>query len=92
MNRVDITEEAWEDINNLPEHLQEECLDTLERLEQGIIRGHPLDKKGHRDLRGCFKLYFNNAKHRIVYTKKENFIIIDEIHPDKWKTSLDYFK
>jgi hypothetical protein len=66
---IQIDEYSWEDINKLNMKLQEECLDTLSKLEKGEINGIPLGNLDDRDLTGCYKLYFNNAKHRIIYTK-----------------------
>lgn len=70
--KIILLKEASEDIINLPEFLQKECLNTLERLEKNIHLGIPLEDKNGRDLTGYFKLYFNNAKHRIIYKKTAN--------------------
>ena len=72
---IQIDEYSWEDINKLSKKLQEECLYILSKLENGAINGIPLGNLDNRDLTGCYKLYFNNAKHRIIYTKVNDEII-----------------
>jgi len=69
MNKIIISGDSWEDIEKLDEHLKEECWEMLEKLESGEIWGRELGNLDGRDLTGCYKLYFNNAKHRIIYTK-----------------------
>ncbi len=59
--------------------MQKECLITLKKLENNIHLGKPLKNNGIRDLSNCYKLYFNEAKHRIVYIKEQGKIIIKGI-------------
>lgn len=61
---------VMEDIRKLPQDVQDECFEVLEKLQLNIHLGKPLDQQDDRDLRGCFKLYFHKAQFRIIYQKK----------------------
>ena len=70
---VSFTEESKADYDALPANLKEECGLLLRKLERaGKKLGIPLENKNGRDLRGYYKLYFDQARHRVVYT------VIDE--------------
>lgn len=71
--------EVFQDIAQLPIELQKECLDTLDKLSKNIHLGKALENKNGRDLSGYYKLYFNEAKHRIVYKKYQEQIKIESI-------------
>jgi mRNA-degrading endonuclease RelE of RelBE toxin-antitoxin system len=61
------------DYDALTPELKYECKLILHKLERaGKKLGIPLENKNGKDLRGYYKLYFNQARYRIVYT------IIDE--------------
>lgn len=72
-------EGALEDLLSLSEALQDECMSILVKLEDNLHLGRPLESKNGRDLRGFYKLYFNNAKYRIIYKKVENHVEIEGI-------------
>jgi len=70
---VSFTEESKADSDALPANLKEECGLLLRKLERaGKKLGIPLANKNGKDLRGYYKLYFDQARHRVVYT------VIDE--------------
>jgi hypothetical protein len=74
MNRADVffTELSKSDYDALPQALKEECAVLLKKLERvGKRLGIALENKNGKDLRGYYKLYFDNARHRIVYTEAE---------------------
>ncbi|MCL2088664.1 MAG: hypothetical protein FWH14_04190 [Oscillospiraceae bacterium] len=71
MKRADVkfTSDSKADFNNLPNDLKSECSQLLRKLEQaGKKLGIPLENKNGKDLRGYYKLYFNNARHRVIYS------------------------
>lgn len=73
----EISDEASDDIKKLPnDKLKRECLDTLKSLRNGRIRGQRLENKNGRDLSDCFKLYFDEARYRIVYQIEPECLII----------------
>lgn len=76
---VEYTDEAYEDLNNLPEELLIECLDEIDALEDNLHHGKPLFNKNGKDLKGCFKIFFDKAQYRIIYTKSENKVLINNI-------------
>lgn len=80
MNRIYITEHAWNDLDKLSLELQEECFLMLEKLENNIYLGQCLENKNGRDLSDCRKIYFNQAKHRIVYRIIDGQIKIEGIN------------
>ena len=66
---VKLTELSKLDYESLTPSLQNECSRILRKLEYaGKKLGIPLENKNGIDLRGYYKLYFNKARHRIVYT------------------------
>lgn len=76
---VEFTELAREDFENLPRNIQKECYDTLKKLEKNLHIGLKLKNNGIRDLSNCYKLYFHNAKYRIIYIKENKKIIIQQV-------------
>jgi mRNA-degrading endonuclease RelE of RelBE toxin-antitoxin system len=71
MKKVEVffTELSQADYNALSPELREECAALLKKLRKAGKRlGIPLENKNGKDLRGYYKLYFNNARHRVVYT------------------------
>lgn len=67
---VQFTSLSESDLDNLSDSLFDECMTMIAKLEHNINLGKPLMNKNGRDLSDCYKIYFNNAKHRIVYRKK----------------------
>ena len=52
----------------------------LRKLERvGKRLGIPLENKNGKDLIGYYKLYFNHARHRIIYTVSEDEIEITAV-------------
>lgn len=76
---VKLTELAKGDFGNLPRDIQKECYDTLKKLEKNLHMGLKLKNNGIRDLSNCYKLYFHNAKYRIIYIKENEKIIIHQV-------------
>jgi len=77
---VSFTEESKADYNALPANLKEECGLLLRKLERaGKKLGIPLENKNGRDLRGYYKLYFDQARYRVVYTVVDEQIEITAV-------------
>ena len=77
---VQLTELAKNDYNNLPQNLKDECKELLLKLQKrGKNFGIALENKNGKDLRGYYKLYFDEARYRIVYTIVNEKIEITEI-------------
>ncbi len=62
-------EEVANDLAALSDQVFDECMIMIKKLEKNIHLGQPLQNKNGKNLSGCYKIYFNNAKHRIVYRK-----------------------
>ena len=65
--KVNILPDAWEDYENLDDSLIDEVEMYLTKLENNRFLGQPLEDKNGKELSNCRKIYFNKAKHRIVY-------------------------
>jgi mRNA interferase RelE/StbE len=76
---VELTELAKEDFSNLPEDIKQDCYNTLKKLEKNLNMGLELKNNGIRDLSDCYKLYFFNAKYRIIYMKENKKITVHQI-------------
>jgi len=77
---VFFTEASKADYDALGPELKKECAALLRKLERaGKKLGIPLENKNGKDLRGYFKLYFNQARHRVVYTVSEENIEITAV-------------
>lgn len=70
--KVNLKKEAAEDLLLLPDQVFNEYLIMEGKLKRNINLGQPLINKNGKDLSDCYKIYFNNAKYRIVYRKKNN--------------------
>lgn len=79
---VKLIGEAIKDLESLPQPLREECIKLLKKLSYNVNLGIKLENKNGRDLSDCYKLYFNNAKHRIVYRKNNNSITIEGVYAE----------
>jgi len=80
MAKVILTRDAQDDLLKLPPLLQDECLALLRKLDRvGARLGIPLENKNGKDLAGYYKLYFNHARHRVIYTKAGNMIEITAV-------------
>ncbi|MCL2500606.1 MAG: hypothetical protein FWE90_09760 [Defluviitaleaceae bacterium] len=67
---VFFTELSKADYDALPKTLRDECVYTLKKLRRvGKKLGIELENKNGKNLSGYYKLYFNQARHRIVYTE-----------------------
>ncbi|EDT25482.1 TPA: hypothetical protein K8N36_003163 [Clostridium perfringens] len=69
---ISLIQAALDDLDLLPDEVFEEYLQMEEKLKKNIHLGQALKNKNNKNLSNCFKLYFNNAKYRIVYLKKNN--------------------
>ena len=65
--KVLLSDEARSDIMKLPQSLQKQCIDKLSQLEQNHKLGRKLTIRNGKDLRGLRKIYFDEARYRIVY-------------------------
>ena len=82
MKKVEVffTELSQADYNALSPDLQSECATLLRKLQRaGKSLGIPLENKNGMDLRGYYKLYFDNARHRVVYTVTDEKIEITQV-------------
>jgi len=67
---VFFTELSKADYDALPKVLRDECAYMLKKLRKvGKGLGIPLENKNGKDLTGYYKIYFDQARHRIVYTE-----------------------
>ena len=83
------TELSKADYDALTPELQSECSVILRKLERaGKKLGIPLENRNNKDLRGYFKLYFNQARHRIIYTVVDERIEITAVG-ETMKESLE---
>lgn len=77
MKQIEYFPEVENDFSKLVEtntkgqELALEALGLLDDLADGKINGQPLTLLHGIDLRGYKRLYFNNAKHRIIYKEIE---------------------
>ena len=78
--KVFFTEDSKADFDALSPDLKKECATLLRKLERaGKKLGIPLENKNGKDLRGYYKLYFNHAHHRVVYTVLDEKIEITSL-------------
>jgi len=77
---IEFTEASKRDYDSLPSKLHAECTELLKKLKRvGKKLGKPLENKKGIDLSNYYKLYFDEARYRIVYTAKDDEIEITEI-------------
>lgn len=69
---VKLRKEAVNDLMDLSDEVYKEYLEMENKLKRNIHLGQALQDKNGKDLSDCFKLYFCEAKYRIVYRKKNN--------------------
>lgn len=67
--KVTLREEASEELMLLSDELYDEYLVMESKLKRNIHLGQPLFNQNGKDLSDCYKIYFNESKHRIVYRK-----------------------
>ncbi|MCL2081222.1 MAG: hypothetical protein FWH16_03875 [Oscillospiraceae bacterium] len=80
ITEVFFTELSKADYNALCPKLRVECSALLRKLRRvGGSLGIPLENKNGRDLRGYYKLYFDKARHRIIYTIADEKIEITAV-------------
>ena len=70
--KVILIKEATNDLMLLPDEVFDEYLIMEELLKKNVNLGQSLMDKNGKDLSDCYKVYFNNAKYRIVYRKINN--------------------
>ena len=74
------TELSKQEYDSLSPKLHSDCTTILKKLKKaGKKLGIPLDNRNGKDLRGYYKLYFDEARYRIVYTLVGETIEITEI-------------
>lgn len=66
---IQYLEDVTDDLDKLSDEIFDECMLMIDKLKNNIHLGQSLQNKNGQDLSGCYKLYFNNAKYRIVYKK-----------------------
>jgi mRNA-degrading endonuclease RelE of RelBE toxin-antitoxin system len=77
---MNFTEESKRDYEALSDELQKNCNVILKKLKKvGKRFGIPLENKHGMDLRGYYKLYFDEARYRIVRTVIDETIEITAI-------------
>jgi mRNA interferase RelE/StbE len=76
---VHLIEEAKQDFKNLDSSQKIPVAKQLKSLETNPYKGKPLGKKYGIDLTGYYKLYVLKKKIRIIYTVKENRIMVEVI-------------
>jgi mRNA-degrading endonuclease RelE of RelBE toxin-antitoxin system len=77
---INFTEDSKRDYEALSDELREICDVILRKLKSaGKKLGIPLGNKHGMDLRGYYKLYFDEARYRIVYTVTDETVEITEI-------------
>ena len=77
---INFTEDSKRDYDGLPAKLHAECTELLKKLKKaGKKLGKPLEDKHDMDLRGYYKLYFDEARYRVVYKLQGETIEITEI-------------
>lgn len=74
MTPIDIcfTESSVEDMKSLEKDIFNNCIFTINKLGINPNLGKRLYNKNGRDLSKCYKLYFADAKYRIIYRKITN--------------------
>jgi mRNA interferase RelE/StbE len=65
-------EDAYEDLQKLDKSIQIEAIKVIKKLKENPYFGKPL--KGN--LKGFYKIYFFKKKYRMVYTIRENKLLI----------------
>lgn len=66
--KVKLTEYAQKDFDDLDGSVKKEAAKALRKLATSPEYGMMLGNKHGINLSGCYKLYFNDRKNRIVYT------------------------
>lgn len=66
-NKLIYHEDVKEDIKYIPKEYLMELRQHISRLKNNPFLGQPLEDKNGKDLRGYYKIYFGEAKYRVVY-------------------------
>jgi len=66
--KVVLTEYAQQDFDDLDGSLQKKAAKALEKLMKSSDYGERLGNKYGINLTGYYRLYFNDKKHRVIYT------------------------
>ncbi len=81
---------AKKDLNRLDNSQAIEVIKKLNKLNDNPKLGKPLGNKCGHDLTGCLKLYACKKKIRIIYSIKNNELIIEVITIEKRDKSHAY--
>lgn len=65
--RVNLGNLAIEDINKLKRDLKIEVFNEFKKINKELYYGKELDNKHSMNLKGCYKVYFDEKRYRIVY-------------------------
>lgn len=74
---IEFTTESLNDYLSLSEELQEICDEVLKKLSKNLNLGIQLENKDGKDLTDCYKLYFDEARYRVIYQKEFDKIKIE---------------
>ncbi|MDY2882193.1 MAG: type II toxin-antitoxin system RelE/ParE family toxin [Romboutsia timonensis] len=66
-NKLVYHPDVKDDLKDIPREYLEELKQHLEKLKSNPFLGIPLENKNGKDLRGCYKIFFGEAKYRIVH-------------------------
>jgi len=72
--KVELVPEAQADFKRLDGSVKKKVLKQLIKLEKNPDYGNPLGNKAGINLEGCFKLYADDKRIRIIYEKIDNII------------------
>lgn len=75
-NKLIYHEDVKEDIKNIPKENLIELRQHINKLKNNPFLGQPLEDKNGKDLRGYYKIYFGEAKYRLIYKPTKNEIEI----------------
>lgn len=76
---VHLIEEAKDDFKQFDNSQKIKVAKQLKSLETNPLKGKPLGKKFGIDLTGYYKLYVLKKQIRVIYTIKENQIMVEVI-------------
>lgn len=71
-NKLIYHEDVKEDMKYIPREYLIELRKHINKLKNNPFLGKPLEDKNGKDLRGYYKIYFGEAKYRIVYKPTKN--------------------
>lgn len=77
--KIELTKEAYEDLDKLTTEVLEEVINLLDQLQNNKFLGQVLYNRKNSELGGCRKLYVADRTYRIVYEIIEDNTIIKGI-------------